>query len=200
MCLLSFMGGLMAERTVVKSIRKGMPTRAAIKRYWLNTSIWRFKCYGRKDLEMYNICFACGMESAYNLDRAHIIPLMYGGTNDCSNIHLLCSTCHAESEYLDDDNQLEYYNWFFGLNYNSNTRIYNYNPIGNPQNLTIEARKKGADINKKISIEKNKDIAVKMIELRNQGNSYNAIAKILSDNYKAWHAMQVKRIIDRVEV
>ena len=91
-----------------------MPTRAAIKRYWLDTSIWRFKCYGKKDLERYNICFACGMESDYNLDRAHIVPLMYGGTNECDNLHLLCKMCHRDSEYMDDDNAVEYYEWFFG--------------------------------------------------------------------------------------
>ena len=104
------------ERCVVKSSRKGMPSRSAIKQYWIETSMPMLKCYGRGELRRYNLCFACGMEFDHNLDRAHIVPLMYGGTNECTNLHLLCGSCHKESEYMDDDNGIEYYKWFFGVN------------------------------------------------------------------------------------
>lgn len=45
-------------------------------------------------------CWACGIENPYELHRAHILPLQSGGTNDCSNFHLLCYVCHYESEHL----------------------------------------------------------------------------------------------------
>ena len=44
-------------------------------------------------------CMACGIEDIVT-DRAHIIPLQYNGSNDLENLHLLCRTCHAESENL----------------------------------------------------------------------------------------------------
>jgi hypothetical protein len=40
-------------------------------------------------------CFACGDRG---VQRAHIIPRCYGGSDDIDNIHLLCARCHAESE------------------------------------------------------------------------------------------------------
>lgn len=43
-------------------------------------------------------CFACG--SYDNIQRCHIIPHCAGGSNDVTNIHLLCAGCHVESEGL----------------------------------------------------------------------------------------------------
>ena len=48
-----------------------------------------------------NTCMACGVV-AHQIDRAHIIALQNGGTNDVSNFHLLCTVCHGESENLID--------------------------------------------------------------------------------------------------
>ena len=44
-------------------------------------------------------CFICGHEAPGNLERAHIIPRCEGGTDDASNIHLLCHVCHRITEY-----------------------------------------------------------------------------------------------------
>ena len=44
-------------------------------------------------------CMACGAV-ARQIDRAHIMAVQCGGTHDLSNLHLLCTVCHGESEYL----------------------------------------------------------------------------------------------------
>lgn len=38
------------------------------------------------------VCGRCGATEALTLD--HIIPRVYGGTNDRSNFQLLCQPCH----------------------------------------------------------------------------------------------------------
>lgn len=40
-----------------------------------------------------NCCLACG--STENLRRDHVIPVTKGGTNDISNIQLLCDPCNT---------------------------------------------------------------------------------------------------------
>lgn len=55
-----------------------------------------------------NYCFACGAEYP-SLDGAHIIPIWAGGSNHPSNVHLLCSGCHALSECVGG---LAYWRWF----------------------------------------------------------------------------------------
>ena len=50
-------------------------------------------------------CFACG--DCNNLERCHIIPICYGGSNNVDNIHLLCRACHLESEGIK-----VYWTWF----------------------------------------------------------------------------------------
>ena len=47
------------------------------------------------------MCFACGA-FAVRIERAHIVALCEGGTNDVSNIHLLCTSCHRNSETISD--------------------------------------------------------------------------------------------------
>jgi len=42
-----------------------------------------------------NECFACG---DHGVQRCHIIPRCYGGSDSVDNIHLLCMKCHGESE------------------------------------------------------------------------------------------------------
>lgn len=67
-----------------------MPKRAAICEHWEDKI---------EDLD--GNCFACG--SSLRVERAHIVPLCEGGTNDVSNLHLLCATCHIDSEPLPVD-------------------------------------------------------------------------------------------------
>jgi hypothetical protein len=45
-------------------------------------------------------CFACG---DHEVQRCHIFPLTKGGTNTVENLHLLCPSCHVESELLVGD-------------------------------------------------------------------------------------------------
>lgn len=47
-------------------------------------------------------CFACRYRSE-RLDRAHILADCLGGLPTEENLHLLCATCHAQSEMLDGD-------------------------------------------------------------------------------------------------
>jgi len=43
-------------------------------------------------------CFACG-NNRY-LEVCHIVPRVFGGSDDASNLHILCKRCHGESEAL----------------------------------------------------------------------------------------------------
>jgi hypothetical protein len=43
------------------------------------------------------------------LDRAHIFPRCKGGSDGVENLHLLCATCHEDSEYLESPDV--YMNW-----------------------------------------------------------------------------------------
>lgn len=51
-------------------------------------------------------CFACQMTD--NLQRAHILPVNMGGSNDLHNLHILCVECHFYSEKLYEE---EYKKW-----------------------------------------------------------------------------------------
>lgn len=108
-----------------KNKRKGMPTWNQIKEYWLNTSLFRLK--GVTDVEQ-NFCFACLTDNfSIRLERSHIKAICVGGDNHPSNLHLLCSICHKDSEHLGgndlkegrleelyfDKTQSVYWNWFF---------------------------------------------------------------------------------------
>ena len=82
--------------------KKGkLPSRLAIQRYWIETDVSLTSC---DEFEL--SCFGCGewFNGRYDgdpektpLDRAHIIPKSHGGTNDVSNIVLLCKTCHRDA-------------------------------------------------------------------------------------------------------
>lgn len=52
-------------------------------------------------------CFCCGQPGS--LDRAHIRPLALGGSNSVENLHLLCRSCHIESENFQGEG---YWRWF----------------------------------------------------------------------------------------
>ncbi len=56
------------------------------------------------------ICFACGFER--ELHMAHIKPRCRGGSDEVSNLHLLCPPCHQASEYLEGE---EYFEWVRGM-------------------------------------------------------------------------------------
>ncbi|UOE45880.1 HNH endonuclease signature motif containing protein [Agromyces larvae] len=53
-------------------------------------------------------CWACGANVGY-LERAHILARIEGGSNEPSNLHLLCPSCHLDSEML---HGRDYWQWF----------------------------------------------------------------------------------------
>jgi hypothetical protein len=111
----------------MKSTRKDMPTWNEIKHYWSTTSLFDIKHVQNQNA---NFCFACTrvFHDSDKLERSHIHALHAGGSNDIKNLHLLCPTCHKDSEdygfgieslgnsndnYWTDFNQTIYWDWFF---------------------------------------------------------------------------------------
>ena len=102
--------------------RNSMPTaisilkfhaKALIKDYgkfWLDVLFESEIAEHRKEriAEQTKICFACGCDAG--TQRAHIVPVCKGGTNELSNLHLLCIECHAESEFIEVKEV--YFEWF----------------------------------------------------------------------------------------
>ena len=60
---------------------RNMPTRKKIYEYWVN----KLDCVVND-----KTCFKCGYTSYYGtpVDRAHILPVCEGGSDDCENLHL----------------------------------------------------------------------------------------------------------------
>jgi hypothetical protein len=71
-----------------------MPTAKRIVQYWSDVFFVEPKR-----------CFACG--DCRSLHRSHIVPVLYGGTHELTNLHMLCRACHDESEGIKTYNQ-----WF----------------------------------------------------------------------------------------
>ena len=72
-----------------------MPTHAAVYHFWRINGC-EFVGDNRRQ------CFMCGWEApkGLNLERAHILPRCEGGSDELSNLHLLCHVCHRLTEYL----------------------------------------------------------------------------------------------------
>ena len=52
-----------------------------------------------------NKCSRCGYDKLPILNVHHIAERSKGGTNDLSNLELLCPNCHAEEHYLRRENK-----------------------------------------------------------------------------------------------
>ena len=100
--------------------RKGMPTKKQlVTRHYdfleKHFEGWFDECQ-LKDNYAANLyattCWACklGRPIHFSLYRAHILAICKGGSNDYTNIHLLCDECHRESEWLDGE---PYWAWFY---------------------------------------------------------------------------------------
>ena len=90
------------------SRKRNMPSKIKIFNYW-NGKL--------KNASSDNTCFKCGISSNDNeiniVDRAHILSVYDGGTDNLDNLHLLCKKCHTESEVYSG---IEYDLWFTSEN------------------------------------------------------------------------------------
>ena len=86
--------------------RRGMPKKRVIFEYWEeNSSKLGHTKQGSEWGVVDGECFACGNFLSVT-HRAHIIPLIDGGSNNVDNLHILCASCHYESEGV-----LDYWKW-----------------------------------------------------------------------------------------
>jgi hypothetical protein len=89
-----------------------MAKRKQVVRYWLDYLLRAGKywidVYFDDQKEAENVCFACGTFGV--VERAHIVPKQYGGSDCEQNLHNLCRECHMESEILTEPGV--YFEWF----------------------------------------------------------------------------------------
>lgn len=94
-----------------KRTTSGTPNKQLICNHWISFLLQNKKA-AHKSFIYETACFACGCVTKH-LDRAHIKPVISGGSNTVENLHLLCKICHKESEFLED---ADYWQWFFNMN------------------------------------------------------------------------------------
>jgi HNH endonuclease len=86
-----------------------------IREFWDMTSLWLFKGFDRGELLERGTCFACGWEFShckkYECDIAHIVPRYIDKNDSIDNLHMLCTLCHYDSEYIESEGP--YWEWFF---------------------------------------------------------------------------------------
>ena len=58
-----------------------------------------FQPISKAFLKKHPVCERCGAAST---ECHHIVPLIYGGTNDAENLSALCSRCHREWDLYED--------------------------------------------------------------------------------------------------
>lgn len=74
--------------------RKTMPSRKKIFNYWKEQKPEITTKHIDQDE---NMCFSCGRPQP---QRCHIIANVNGGSEELSNLHLLCQSCHGIQEGL----------------------------------------------------------------------------------------------------
>jgi hypothetical protein len=93
------------------SQKRSMPNRKAIAEYWMHEGgAIAMMGYGGEsrgyydDDFMHDECWACGLKYpngfAMSPDRCHVISRCDGGSDECSNLVLMCRNCHQQSEML----------------------------------------------------------------------------------------------------
>jgi len=90
----------------MSNLRSKMPARKSIYAFWVPV-LMRMGLEIDDELLANNACFACARTAP--LHRAHIKPLAAGGSNNVRNLHVLCASCHAESEFFSGKG---YWVWF----------------------------------------------------------------------------------------
>lgn len=83
------------------------PHKRNLKYHWAEWLVAQDKFDSVKEVLEADHCFACGFEQ--ELQKAHILARSEGGSNEESNIHLLCNFCHRDSELISGET---YYLWF----------------------------------------------------------------------------------------
>lgn len=68
------------------------------------------------DRKLRCVCFACGNPFGRH-ERAHITAHANGGSEDVANLHILCLSCHLESEHI--GSEAAYWVWFNNIEFRS---------------------------------------------------------------------------------
>ncbi|MBO9540449.1 HNH endonuclease [bacterium] len=84
-----------------------MPSKDKIRQYWWKCLVELEKFICEDEVFEDDYCFACGFEAV--TERSHILARCEGGSDEASNLHLLCSHCHKASELLSGE---RYWHWF----------------------------------------------------------------------------------------
>src|SRR4051812_41127985 len=88
-----------------------MPTKKAIKTHWAEFLVGIDKFDSVHEVMEDDYCFACGLLA--DTERSHILPKCRGGPDTIENLHLLCWSCHKQSEFISGD---EYFAWLKAQN------------------------------------------------------------------------------------
>jgi len=75
--------------------RSDMPSKSKIQNWWARNT-QNFDLPEVRSDKAATLCWGCGFHA--NLERSHIKALSEGGTNECSNLVLLCPYCHLMQE------------------------------------------------------------------------------------------------------
>lgn len=82
------------------------PSKEEIRNWWSHWLVERGKFDSVREATEADYCFACGFEA--DTERAHITARVEGGSDEVENLHLLCPTCHRQSEKRSG---IDYYIW-----------------------------------------------------------------------------------------
>ena len=85
-----------------------MPTTKAIRKHWADWLVDQGKFDSVGEVLEDNYCFACGLKHT-KMERCHIVARNNGGSDSVDNLHVLCSTCHKDSERMEGE---VYMLWF----------------------------------------------------------------------------------------
>jgi len=90
-----------------KASTRKMPRKQEIADYWLPI-LQRMGLEIDNELSLNIQCFTCGRYGP-KLERCHIRARCEGGSDEVKNLHILCGSCHEESEFL---NGKKYWKWY----------------------------------------------------------------------------------------
>lgn len=86
-------------------MRDLMPSKKSIWDYWYE------KILSDKTNYIYDYneisCFACGRKNG--IERCHLVAHINGGDESVENLHLLCRSCHFDTEGLYELDPIHYY-------------------------------------------------------------------------------------------